>query len=215
MFRSTRSLLSILKFLGKLQPQTELQLIAQQDEWFKVRVVARGSAGLEGWTPQHQPFLSEDNLDFFLEPIGTGPYRWSSIDLNGNIVLDAFDSYHRGPPRIERVRRRRSSDKNTMINRLVQEVLDLIPETPFEDIARIRGSGVCRTLEYPSLKFAGLAFNLQNPFLRQLKARQALTMAVDRQELLSTYYQNQGTVIAGPYSPHSWGYDFELEPASL
>ncbi len=197
---------------GKLQPRTEVELLSNRPGWLQVRVVGGGQKGLEGWTQQNWPFLTEDNIDFFLHPIGTGPYRFESVDLNGNVVLDAWKGYHQGRPNIDRIRRRRSSDKNTMINRLVQEVIDLIPETPFEDIARIRNSGICRTVEYPSLKFAGFAFNLKIPFLAHKEVRQALTMALNRAEILKTYYQNQGTVLAGPFSPHSWGYDFELEP---
>jgi ABC-type transport system substrate-binding protein len=197
---------------GLLQPKTVVQVLGQQNDWFHVRVVERGTPNLEGWTDQYRRFLVDEPIEFFTEPVGTGPYQFKGVDTNGNIVLEAFSAYHRGPAYIDRVRRRRSSDKNTMINRLISDVLDLIPETPFEDIARIRTSGVCQTIEYPSLKFAGFAYNFKNRLLARRDVRRALTSSIDRQELLQTYYQGHGTVLSGPFSPHSWGYDFELEP---
>jgi ABC-type transport system substrate-binding protein len=198
--------------LGLLQPKTVVRVLGQQKDWFHVRVTARGIANLEGWTDQYRRHLAEEPIEFFTEPVGTGPYRFQGVDTNGNILLEAFSGYHRDPAYIDRVRRRRSSDKNTMINRLISDVLDLIPETPFEDIARIRTSGMCQTIEYPSLKFAGFAYNFKNKLLARREVRRALTLGLNRQELLQTYYQGHGTVLPGPFSPHSWGYDFELEP---
>jgi ABC-type transport system substrate-binding protein len=196
---------------GLLQPKAVVQVLAQQNDWFHVRVIERGTANLEGWTDQYRRYLTDEPIEFFTEPVGTGPYQFKGVDTNGNIVLEAYSSYHRGPAYIDRVRRRRSSDKNTMINRLISDVLDLIPETPFEDIARIRTSGVCQTVEYPSLKFAGFAYNCKNRLLSRREVRRAFTLGLNRQELLQTYYQGHGTVLPGPFSPHSWGYDFELE----
>jgi ABC-type transport system substrate-binding protein len=198
---------------GQLQPRTEVLLLGQQGSWLRVRVSARGTPGLEGWVEQYRGWLDGDEpVEFTTRPAGTGPYLLRGMDENGNIVLDANGAYHGQVPWIERIRRRRSSDKNTMINRLISEVLDLLPETPFEDIARIRASGVCQTLEYPALKFAALAFSTRSELLGRREVRRALTMLLDRQELVETYYQGQATVLAGPYAPHSWGYDFELEP---
>jgi peptide/nickel transport system substrate-binding protein len=42
--------------------------------------------------------------------------------------------------------------------------------------------------------------------------RQAITVAVNRQEMLDSFFNGQGTVISGPFAPGSWAYNLDVKP---
>src|SRR5439155_4948331 len=98
-------------------------------------------------------------------PVGTGPYLLAGAPPNGDATLRVNENYYDKKGYIETIRRKRTQDLKTMVNRLTEEVIDLIPQTPLEDLARIQASGVCKLISYASLKFAGFTYNMANPAL--------------------------------------------------
>lgn len=191
----------------------QLNVVQAARGWVHVKVIGKGPAGKEGWIAQHVPVISaKTSPDFLVGPVGTGPYRFNSATLNGDANLKAFDGYHAEAANIEQIRRARSADAQTMVTRLTSEIVDLIPEIPIESLARIATSGVARPISYPSLKFVGLLYNCRHPLLGQKAFRQALTYGTNRKQWLETFYQGEGSMIAGPAAPDSWLYDSRLQP---
>jgi peptide/nickel transport system substrate-binding protein len=42
--------------------------------------------------------------------------------------------------------------------------------------------------------------------------RKAFTYAVNRQEMLDSFFNSQGTIISGPFAPGSWAYSLDVQP---
>jgi peptide/nickel transport system substrate-binding protein len=42
--------------------------------------------------------------------------------------------------------------------------------------------------------------------------RQAITAAINRQEMLTSFFNGQGTLISGPFAPGSWAYNLDVKP---
>ncbi len=204
------------RVVGNLSRGAQVSVLGEKAGWVEIKVIARGPAGRSGWIPKHNDFISKTtNPAFLVRPVGTGPYRFLRAMLNGDVSLKRFQDYHgERKPYILRIRRKRTSDVHTMVSRLTAEIIDLIPETPMEELPRIAGSGVAKTISYPSLKFAGFLFNCRHPLLKEKVFRQAMTVATNRKLWIETFYQGHGTVVAGPASPDSWLYDPRIEPLS-
>ncbi|MBI2570719.1 MAG: hypothetical protein HYV63_27260 [Candidatus Schekmanbacteria bacterium] len=188
-----------------------ISILESRGDYVRAKVLRAGPVGAEGWIEKFKDHIARDEGSFILHPIGTGPYKFESIGTRG-INLRLNEEYHGDKAYIEFVRRTRAQDKNTMVNYLLNEFLNLLPDTPLEDIARIEKSGVAKTTQYSSLKFAGFVYNTQKKGLGKREMRRAMTLALNRSQLLETFYQGKGDIVAGPFAPDSWGVSLSLKP---
>ena len=65
---------------------------------------------------------------------------------------------------------------------------------------------------YNALSYQFFGYNTRNPLLADKRVRKAFTYAVNRQEMLDSFFQGQGTIISGPYAPGSWAYNLDVQP---
>jgi peptide/nickel transport system substrate-binding protein len=65
---------------------------------------------------------------------------------------------------------------------------------------------------YNALSYSFFGYNMRNPLLADKKVREAIALALNRQEMLSSFFASQGTVISGPFAPGSWAYNLDVKP---
>ncbi|MCK7576628.1 MAG: ABC transporter substrate-binding protein [Chromatiales bacterium] len=53
---------------------------------------------------------------------------------------------------------------------------------------------------------------MRNPLLADARVRKAFTLAINRNEMLNSFFNGQGTVISGPFAPGSWAYNLDVKP---
>jgi peptide/nickel transport system substrate-binding protein len=53
---------------------------------------------------------------------------------------------------------------------------------------------------------------MRNPLLAERRVREAIALAVNRQEMLNSFFNGQGTVVSGPFAPGSWAYNLDVKP---
>jgi len=145
-------------------------------------------------------------------PVGTGPYRFVERSLNGNITLTAFEGYWGEGPYIGETEMKRPLDPSTMATQAIGGNIQLVVETPPEQIGRLEQSGRFTLKNYQSLSFNAFGYNNNHPILGRRKVRQALTRAVDRKSLLKEWYANKGRVIGGPLVPGHPYYNTDVQP---
>jgi len=153
------------------------------------------------------------------DPVGTGPYAYEDKDLNGNIELRAFPEYWggtepEGRSYIDETQMKVFQDPTTMVPQTTAGIVDLIVETPHSQIGKLEEVPRIQLESYRSLSFDGFAYNTDHPVLRNVNVRRALTHAVDREKMLSSWYAGKGRVIGGPVVPGSAYYNPEVEPLS-
>lgn len=151
------------------------------------------------------------------EPIGTGPYKFVTEKLSGNIELKAFEDYWggvepSGRPFIGQTKMKIYQDPVTMTQQAIGGNVDLIIETPPQQIARLEPRSQILLESYQSLSFDAFAYNTRKSILSQKKVRRAFTHALNRKEMLKTWYADKGTVIGGPVVPGSAYYNSDVEP---
>ncbi len=159
-------------------------------------------------------FLRGDE-DLFLSkhPIGTGPYLFLSNEgSSAEVVLKAYEDYHLGTPMIEKIIMRPFADQNIITQTLLYGGIDLEVRVPPRDIAEIQGDSRFELIPYSTLSYSFFGYNLRNPVLAINEVRKAISYAINRQEMLGSFFEGKGQLISGPFAPGSWAYNLDIEP---
>ncbi len=181
-----------------------------KNDWIFGIVRARGKIGKRGWIPLYKTYLSR-NDKFRINPVGTGYYIFKTVNYSGDIILEKNKNYYIDPPYIDFVIRHHTTDKQTLINNINVGNIDLIPETPIDQISALFPKKV-KKIEYSSLSFSGFLLNCKNQFLKNSEVRRAMTLGFNRAQQLKVFYGNRGKLLAGPFSYDSWGINLDLKP---
>jgi peptide/nickel transport system substrate-binding protein len=140
-------------------------------------------------------------------PIGTGPYRFVEWVGGQRVVLAANPDYFEGRPYIDRVIYRIVPDPSTMFLELQAGNIDQMGLTPLQ-YARQTDTAIFQRrfnkYRYPASSYVYLGYNLRRPLFQDKRVRQALTHAINRQELVDGVLLGLGQVATGPYKPGTW-----------
>jgi len=165
--------------------------------------------------PRHGPdnasYLARDD-HFVQEPIGTGPYLLKNITDEREIILTANENYFKGRPHIDKFIAKPFADQNIMTQALMFNAIDMIVLVNSRDIPEIQGDKRFILQPYNALSYSFFGYNIRNPLLADKRVRKAFTYAVNRQEMLDSFFGGQGTVISGPFAPGSWAYNLDVQP---
>ena len=161
--------------------------------------------------PENPEFLTREDL-FVHKPIGTGPYVLRNITADREVVLVANDNYFQGRPHIDKFIARPFADQNIMTQALMFNAIDMIVLVNPRDIPQIQGDKRFVLQPYNALSYSFFGYNIRNPLLADRRVRKAITYAVNRQEMLDSFFQGQGTIISGPFAPGSWAYNLDVQP---
>ena len=145
------------------------------------------------------------------EPIGTGPFIWASYKKDDRIIYNANVNYFRGKQPIDRLVFSITPDQATREARLEAGECDVIPYPNPADIAKLKANPDLQVLEQEGLNVGYLAMNVQKPPFDNVKVRQAINMAIDKDSILAAVYQGAGSAAKNPIPPTIWSYDNDIQ----
>jgi peptide/nickel transport system substrate-binding protein len=139
-------------------------------------------------------------------PIGAGPFKLVSWTPGQSLVVEAFDGYFEGRPYLDRITFRFTPNASTSLLLLETGEVDhlLVPITEVATVERMP-----HVTLYPRLRllYAHIGWNLRNQLFTERRVRQALTHAIDREEIVATLLDGHGQVAHAPTSPLiEWAY---------
>jgi len=143
-------------------------------------------------------------------PIGTGPYRFVEWQSGEKLVLEANADYFEGAPYIRRVVYRVIPDSTTQFLELLSGGLDFMGLTPLQYRKRTDTPAFQNSFNkyrYLSFSYSYLGYNLRKPLFQDQRLRQAITCAIDKQEIVDGVLLGMGQVATGPYKPDTWVYN--------
>src|SRR6266852_2253218 len=161
--------------------------------------------------PSHPLYLTRED-PFVRQPIGTGPFVVKTITTDRGIVLVANENYFKGRPHINRFISKPFADQNIMTQALMFNAIDMVVLVNPRDIPELQGDKRFVLQPYNALSYAFFGYNLRSPLLADKRVRQAFTYAVNRQEVLDSFFNGQGTLVSGPFAPGSWAYNLDVRP---
>lgn len=175
---------------------------------------------LEIWMVGLLPYhilKDEKNLmtsSFNKAPIGNGSYKVKEFKANYDIELFANENFYDGKPNISKILYKFIPDPNTAFLYLKQGKLDIGGLTPMQISRQIDDEfrKNYTILESPSFAFTYLGFNLDNPKFKDKKVREALALAINKDELIDILFFGYAQVCNGPFMPNTFAYNSEVVP---
>lgn len=147
-----------------------------------------------------------------VRPVGTGPYRLVAHEPGKRLVLRAFDRYWAGTPPERAVELLPITDHDARIKGLLDGDLDIV-EPGFADLARIRAAPGCRIAKQArSLGVTYLLLRSDRQPLDDLRTRRALSLALDRGELVRTALHGEGVPIGQMVTGNVFGFAPDIRP---
>jgi peptide/nickel transport system substrate-binding protein len=154
---------------------------------------SRPKDGLNDWMVYWPKHVLEEldpegfwEWDFWVHPIGNGPYRYVRHVPKTMVELEANPDFYSGKPAIDRVRLKFGGPE-TAVTELTSGNADLITGVKHSGLLALASDGRYRVYHthWPTVAWIHVfAWNHLHPALADSRVRRALTMGLDRRELL-------------------------------
>jgi oligopeptide transport system substrate-binding protein len=140
------------------------------------------------------------------KPNGTGPFKLREWKLGERLVLDAYESHHLGPPKLQTVRVELSGGSALV----AYEDGDIdVTGVGLDDLERIQDPSDDLNAEYqtvPRMSLDYIGFNVNTPPFDDPKVRQAFALSVDREKIAEVILKSAIPVATGILAPGVPGY---------
>jgi peptide/nickel transport system substrate-binding protein len=155
-------------------------------------------------------------------PLGTGPFTFVNYDNSQQVVdLAAFPDYWEGAPKIQAVRVRVISDMNALQAELQSGRVDIAPLPTSLSPDAVKQLGQNPNLEvhqFPGSNVNLLTLNTSSPPLDNVKVRQAIAYAIDRESMIKQLLLGFGKIAHSIIPEESWAYSpgqtYSFDPAA-
>lgn len=154
-----------------------------------------------------EQLLAQDNrsaLDTL--PVGTGPFKYHQFRKDVSLSYHRHDTYWRGPAESERVVFRIIPSDHKRMLMLLSEDCDIIPYPPARDLDDLEARDDINLYSSVSPNTAFWAFNTERPPFDDVRVRQALAHAIDREAIVSAVYFGHAALAQSILPNTSWAH---------
>lgn len=162
--------------------------------------------------PKHQ-FNKTDALSAStsFEPVGTGPYRFNSYSDKKQVILKADKSWwylgiensSENSMYIDTININVFKNTDDAMGALQTGDIDVMG-IDSGDFSKYKGRTDLTIKKYTSRNFEMLAFNLSNPVMNDKYVRKAISLAIDRDKLITAVLPGDAQAAEIPILPDSW-----------
>ncbi|MDW7649717.1 MAG: ABC transporter substrate-binding protein [Bacillota bacterium] len=145
--------------------------------------------------------------DFSSNPVGTGPFKFVSWNPGVEVILEKNEGYFGGSPKIDRVIFRPIVEDQTRLAELEAGKLDLIVNIPPDDLARLRDEAGLNIIDQAGMHIWWTALNAQKEPFNDVRVRQAMNYAVNKEAIVNDILLGTGEVANSPVPPVVWGHN--------
>jgi peptide/nickel transport system substrate-binding protein len=171
-------------------------------------------AGIMPILPQHIlkdiPVPDLATSDFARKPIGTGPYMLREWNSEENLIFDKNPTYFGGPVNIDTFIWQIIPEPSAQITALLNGEVDLI-NVGADDFAQVENVDGVTTKTTSGSRYYLLNFHITNPFLADVRTRQAIAHSIDRESLLTGLFGGKGAVESSIFHPSLPEHDANLK----
>jgi peptide/nickel transport system substrate-binding protein len=172
-----------------------------------------------------------DNLeDLSREPAGSGPFTLENFESGQEVVFTASDDYYKTTengdqlPYLDQVTIEAYPEASSRVTALRNGEIDIMYQVPAAQFERVNSISDVEATEIPGGYVFPIAMDTETEPFDDLRVRQAIKYAVDKEALLSVAQQGRGTVVQNtPIGPpyeyyadldHMFGRTAEIEKAN-
>jgi dipeptide transport system substrate-binding protein len=135
------------------------------------------------------------------EPVGTGPFMLVQYQRDALIRYAAHREYWRGVARIDNLVFAITPDSSVRLQKLRNGECHVIDQTDPADLPVLLTEPEILVSRQTAADLGYLAFNTEKPFLRDVRVRLALSLAIDRQAIVDRAFGGFGSAAASPLPP--------------
>ncbi|MFZ0286609.1 MAG: ABC transporter substrate-binding protein [Terriglobales bacterium] len=145
-------------------------------------------------------------------PIGSGPFCFVSAEQDKEVIIERNDEYWGEKPKLQRVRFAVVPDTTTRALELRKGSADVVINALTGDLVlALEKEPNLQVLHAPGTVLSYLAFNTRDPILKDVRVRQALAYAIDRQPIIHYLLRDFARPAASLLPPESWAYDSNVK----
>ena len=146
-------------------------------------------------------------------PVGTGPYKVTSVEIGKRYKFEKFDGYHSGSPKgkasIGKIEVKTIADSNTQLAELFSGGVDWIWKVKADQAERIKSQGSFTVKNSSTMRIGYLGFDAsgragENP-MNNLKVRRAIAHAIDREGIVKALVKGESIVVHSICFPSQFG----------
>ncbi len=149
--------------------------------------------------------------DLKTHPVGCGPFKFVSWEPGLKMTFDRFDGYWmKGKPYLDRVVLRFMPEYNTAKNALLSKEVDLINWPDSSDVESLKANKDLELHFYNVNAIMYVCINTKSKALSDVRVRQAIALATNRQAYNQALYRGMGSLSwtpipqSQPYFKKSW-----------
>src|SRR3989441_248380 len=151
------------------------------------------------------------NCDASQHPVGTGPFKFVEAARNDHVTVEANTAYWGGRPKVDRIIFQIVPESATRMLKLERNEVQILADVPPSDYARVTGNSALKLYRQAGLTILGVAMsNDMGPF-KDVRVRQAMNYAVDKEAINKGLYGGATTASQG-MPPVLWGYNKSVAP---
>lgn len=137
-------------------------------------------------------------------PPGTGPFVLVG-QADSGIIMNAFTAYWGGKVAVKQLEWLGIAEEAERAQALLEQHVDIVSDV------KVVGTDI-RQHRQPSSVATTFMFNLVSGSLHDLRIRQALNYAIDKQAIIDQLFAGQATILASPCTPTQLAYNATLAP---
>ncbi len=143
--------------------------------------------------------------------IGTGPFEFVMFRPDSTVRYKAFENYWRGKPAIDELIFSVTPDPTVRAAKLERGECDVIAYPNAMDIQKLKKTQGVRLQQAPAMNVGYMAMNTRKAPFDDVRVRQALNMATNKQDIVKHLYEGLGVVEKNPFPPTIWSYNHDIQ----
>jgi len=144
--------------------------------------------------------------DISRRAVGTGPFKFVEWVHGDHLTMVRNDEYWGGKPRLDKIIVKTVKEDSARVMMLQSGDANLIVRIPSEDIPRLEKDANLRLDSTETLRVLFLGINCYKKPYNDVRIRQALAYAIDKESIVKNIYQGRALVASNIVTPLTTGY---------
>lgn len=150
--------------------------------------------------------------EFGIKPVGTGPFKFVSWDIQEQIVLERYEDYWGEPAKTQRIVFRPISENTVRTIELETGAVHIAYDIPPNDVAKVEENDALQMIRASNFSTTYVGFNCAKEPFDDVRVRQAINYAVNMDEIVEAVYKGTGSPAKGALGPNVRFSNQDLEP---
>ncbi len=144
--------------------------------------------------------------DYPQNPVGTGPFKFSSWDRGIAVNLEPNQEYWGGPTKLQGVIFKPFTEEQARVAALQTAAVNFVVDLPPDNVEILENDPNVAVLKQPGLHIWYIGLNTMKKPLDDPRVRRAFAHALDKESITRDVLRGTGEVAKNILNPGTWGY---------